>query len=204
MSWLITAKQYIPAVIGEPFGGGYFAGYISHTANGNQTHALIVAPKSVETTSTGETPSAANSSFDGRLNTDTMIALGITAYPAADYCVNLTANGFTDWYLPSRFEHDIAYFNLKPTAANNDISFGINQYSVPIRGSNYRLTYPTTTGASNFVSTGGESFDATYYWSSTNIGASGTARLSYADGNVSFGVGINPVRRVRAFRRIAL
>jgi hypothetical protein len=29
MSWLITPTQPIPAVIGEPFGGGYFAGYIS-------------------------------------------------------------------------------------------------------------------------------------------------------------------------------
>jgi hypothetical protein len=38
MSWLVTAKQYIPAVIGEEFGGGYFAGYISHTADGNPTH----------------------------------------------------------------------------------------------------------------------------------------------------------------------
>ena len=37
MSWLISAKQYIPAVIGEPFGGGYFAGYISHTADDTQS-----------------------------------------------------------------------------------------------------------------------------------------------------------------------
>jgi hypothetical protein len=39
MSWLITPQQRIPTVIGEPFGGGYFAGYISHTADGNPTHA---------------------------------------------------------------------------------------------------------------------------------------------------------------------
>jgi hypothetical protein len=50
MSWLITPQQPIPAVIGEPFGGGYFAGYISHTADGNPTHALIVAPRATGAT----------------------------------------------------------------------------------------------------------------------------------------------------------
>jgi hypothetical protein len=42
----LSRTQLIPAVIGEPWGGGYFAGYISHTADGNPTHALIVAPRS--------------------------------------------------------------------------------------------------------------------------------------------------------------
>ena len=55
MSWLVSAKQYIPAVIGEPWGGGYFAGYISHTADGNPTHALIVAPRETGATGTGYT-----------------------------------------------------------------------------------------------------------------------------------------------------
>jgi hypothetical protein len=32
------------AVIGEAFGGGRLAGFISHTADGHPTHALIVAP----------------------------------------------------------------------------------------------------------------------------------------------------------------
>jgi len=35
MSWIISTRQYIPAIIGEAFGGGYFAGYISHTAKQN-------------------------------------------------------------------------------------------------------------------------------------------------------------------------
>jgi hypothetical protein len=31
MSWLITGSQPIPAVIGESFGGGYFAGlHLAH------------------------------------------------------------------------------------------------------------------------------------------------------------------------------
>jgi hypothetical protein len=38
MSWLITPQQRIPTVIGEPFGGGYFAGYIS-TYSRRQPHS---------------------------------------------------------------------------------------------------------------------------------------------------------------------
>ena len=55
MSWIITGTQQYPAVIGEPFGGGYFAGYISHTADGNATHALIVAPRATGATGSGYT-----------------------------------------------------------------------------------------------------------------------------------------------------
>jgi len=32
---VLSRIQQYPAVIGEPWGGGYFAGYISHTADGN-------------------------------------------------------------------------------------------------------------------------------------------------------------------------
>ena len=35
------------AVIGEAFGGGHLAGFISHTADGHPTHALIVAPSAL-------------------------------------------------------------------------------------------------------------------------------------------------------------
>ena len=55
MSWVITGAQPFPAVIGEAFGGGFFAGYISHTADGSPTHALIVAPRATGATGTGYT-----------------------------------------------------------------------------------------------------------------------------------------------------
>jgi hypothetical protein len=38
---LFKATQYVPVKVGEAYGGGFFAGYISHTADGNPTHALI-------------------------------------------------------------------------------------------------------------------------------------------------------------------
>jgi hypothetical protein len=52
---VLSRTQLIPAVIGEAWGGGYFAGYISHTADGNPTHALIVAPRATGATGTGYT-----------------------------------------------------------------------------------------------------------------------------------------------------
>jgi hypothetical protein len=44
-----------------------------------------------------------------------MVTAGIDDHPAAQFCVNLSIGGFTDWYLPARYELDIAYFNLKPS-----------------------------------------------------------------------------------------
>ena len=99
MSWLITPQQPIPAVIGEPFGGGYFAGYISHTADGNPTHALIVAPRADwcdwhrlhadHKPRSGRPPTplppAPTSSFDGAANTAAMVTAGIADHPAANF-----------------------------------------------------------------------------------------------------------------------
>jgi len=55
MSNLFKATQYVPVNIGEELGGGYFAGYISHTADGVPTHALIVAPRANGATGGGYT-----------------------------------------------------------------------------------------------------------------------------------------------------
>jgi hypothetical protein len=215
MTWLITAKQYIPAVIGEAFGGGYFAGYISHTANGVPTHALIVAPRATGATGSGYTPSVnlqwktvntvttnTASTFDGAANTAAMVAAGIASHPAADFCVNLSINGFADWYLPSSLELDIAYFNLKPSTTLNSTTVGTNAYAVPQRNSNWTAEYPTQTSLTAF-NTSLEGFVGGAHWSSTEATAT-TAR------SVNFGTGAqvdsskSTGLRIRAFRRIAL
>jgi hypothetical protein len=227
MSWVITGAQPFPAVIGEEFGGGYFAGYISHTADGNPTHALIVAPRATGATGTGYTlatnlkwadenvavPASstligASSEFDGKVNTDLMISLiadetySAGAFPAAQFCADLSIGGFTDWYLPSRFELDIAYFNLKPSTAANSTSFGTNDYSVPKRTANNTLTYPQQTYVTAF-NTSTEAFAAGLHWSSTELDAVNSWRLTFVNGFQT-----SPTKttgnRVRAFRRIAL
>jgi hypothetical protein len=112
---VLSRTQIIPAVLGEAWGGGYFAGYISHTADGNPTHALIVAPRATGATgssyplttnlqwkTTATTTSGTGSAFDGAVNTAAMVTAGIADHPAAQFLrKNLSIGGFTDWYSAS-------------------------------------------------------------------------------------------------------
>jgi hypothetical protein len=229
MSWQVTGTQKFPAVIGEPFGGGFFAGYISHTADGSPTHALIVAPRETGATGTGYTLTTnpkwadetvavpahntligASSAFDGKVNTDLMMGLiangtySAGAFPAAQFCADLSIGGFTDWYFPSRFELDIAYFNLKSDTTNNSTGWGINDYSVPKRTINYSLTYPQQTYVTAF-NTSTEAIIANRHLVSTEFNASSMWETGFESGNQLNGAAKTVSnRRVRAFRRILL
>jgi hypothetical protein len=212
----LSKSQIIPAVLGEPFGGGYFAGYISHTADGNPTHALIVAPRLEGATGTGytlttnlawktanTTTAGTASDFDGAANTAAMVTAGIADHPAAGFCVDLSIGGFTDWYLPSRYELNIAYFNLKPGTQDNDTNWGANVYSVPRRDINNTATYPAQTPLTAFNTTA-EAFVADEHWSSTEIIATRAENLNFTSGiQRNYNTKTNS-HRVRAFRRIAL
>jgi hypothetical protein len=212
---VLSKIQQYPAVLGEPWGGGFFAGYISHTADGNPTHALIVAPRETGATGTGYTlttnlawktantaTAGTTSAFDGAANTAAMVTAGIASHPAAEFCVGLSIDGFTDWYLPSRFELDIAYFNLKPTTEANSALWGINDYSVPKRTINNTATYPAQTGVTAF-NTSSQGFVNDFHWASTENNSANGWFFRFRDGtqssnNKTLG------SRVRAFRRIAL
>jgi hypothetical protein len=196
--------------IGDAYEGGYFAGYISHTADGNATHGLIVAPAAsgyngesqtawkTENTSTSGT----SSEYDGAANTANMAD---ASHPAADYCAGLSIGGYSDWYLPALYELEIAYYNLKPTTASNDTSFGTNSYAVPQRGSDYTAGDPAQTSVAAFQSGGAEDFVADDHWSSTELSSTDASRLSFSNGlqksvlnHKIFG------NYVRAFRKLAL
>ena len=212
---VLSKSQIIPAVLGEPFGGGYFAGYISHTADGNPTHALIVAPRATGATGTGytlttnlqwkttnTTTADTGSFFDGAANTAAMVTAGIADHPAANFCKNLSIGGFTDWYLPARYELDIAYFNLKPSTDANSTSWGTNIYAVPQRNINWTTTYPAQTALTAFNTTA-EAFVAGVHWSSSESIASSGWSFNFPNG-IHNNLGKTNGRRVRAFRRIAL
>lgn len=214
---LVLSKiQQYPAVIGEPWGGGYFAGYISHTANGNPTHALIVAPRATGATGTGytlttnlawkttaTTTANTNSSFDGVANTAAMVAAGIANHPAAQFCVNLNIGGFTDWYLPALFELDIANFNLKPTGQPNATNSGANIYAVPIRTANNTENYPSQTFVTAFQLGNSQAFVPTNTWSSSQSSSS-TGRMVDTTANAWYDPDKTNAFTVRAFRRITL
>ena len=201
--------------IGDAFLGGFFAGYISHTANGVPTHALIVAPRATGASGTGYTITTlrkwktANSAtagtaslFDGRANTDAMITAGIALHPAAQFCTGLSIGGYTDWYLPARLELDIAYFNLKPSTASNNTAWGINDYSVPKRAANYTAGSPGRTSATAFQDTGSEPFATTQHWSSSEFSATQGWSHAFNDGAGVSGNNKFTDLNVRAFRRV--
>lgn len=213
-----------PANLGQPVGGGYFGGLISHTADGNPTHALIVAPAATGATGAGypvttglpwkttnsSTPGA-NSKFDGVANMTAVVAAGIADHPAFEFCYNLTIGGFNDWYLPSVSEYDIAYFNLKPTTDSNNTTAGtINPYAVPPRNSPYLADGPPvqTTVAAFQSPSGAERFAATgaagsHHHASNELSETGVTRFVF-DNGFNGGILKSSLRAVRAFRRIAL
>jgi hypothetical protein len=206
-----------PANIGQPVEGGFFAGLISHTADSNPTHALIAAPRATGATGTGytlttnlewktenTTTAGTSSTFDGAANTAAMVAAGIANHPAAEFCVNLSIGGLTDWYFAATWEWEIAYFHLKPTAASNVTTQGANPYSVPRRDSNYTASDPPQTSVTAFQSTGEEAFVANNHWSSTELNAGFARNIVFSNGNQGSTSKTSTLRGIRAFRRVAL
>jgi hypothetical protein len=200
--------------IGQSYSGGYFAGYISHTANSVPTHALIVAPKATGETqavwkTTNTATSGTQSRYDGAANTANM---NNTAHPGAYFCANLSTGGYSDWYMPAVDELDIAYANLKPDSTANLTFFSpANAYSVPARTSGYTSSVPGQTTVSAFQAGGSEAFTtsvsgtAVGTWSSTE-GVNGTygLYLYFADGSQSNIPKANYSYMVRAFRKVAV
>jgi hypothetical protein len=199
--------------IGDAFEGGFFAGLISHTDDGVATHALIVAPAATGASgtgytittnlawkTTGTTTAGTTSPFDGAANSANM---NNASHPAAQFCEGLSIGGYSDWYLPARYELDIAYENLKPTTASNDTSWGINPYSVPERTVNRTAGSPAQTSVAAFQSGGAEAFVAFFHWSSTQGSSTNAWELGFTFGN-QVNRDKTSLNRVRAFRRIAL
>ena len=149
----ISTPALTPTVIGEPWGGGYYAGKISTSGNGVATHYLIISPKSTETLGKtwlgNNTDTGADSFIDGPSNTNVMNALGSQA---ASYCKGLTTGGYTDWYLPAKNELEVLYYFLKPSTDTNNTSSGSNANAVspePI-STNYSSGSPAQTSATIF------------------------------------------------------
>jgi len=156
-----TPIEPAPTVIGQAYGGGYYAGQIGVASVA--THYLVVGPvasaqstlrwKNVATATAG-----ADSVIDGPQNTADMVADGnATVYPAAHFCNDLTIGGFSDWYMPAQNELEVCYYNLKPTTTSNETTnSGTNTNAVPSRGSNYTSGTPAQTSAVVFQTGGAE------------------------------------------------
>ena len=197
-----------PTVIGQVFGGGFYAGQIG--VSGVATHYLVVGPLSTAQTqnqwkNANTATAGADSVIDGPQNTADIVADGnSTVYPCAHFCNNLTVGGQTDWYMPALNELNVLYFNLKPTTSNNTTSFGINPNAVPEITSNYTTGNPAQTSAAAFQSpSGAERMAADDYWSSTEHTSTIAKRVYFGNGGTYNGTKTASYR-VRAIRRVAV
>ena len=137
-------EQEIPTQLGQEFGGGFFCGYYSLNADGVATHSLIIAPKAARSlevfaASTSTPAVSTNNDYDGLANTNAMMAVGASEYPAAAHCANYTGGGFTDWYLPSRNEFHAGVRAIRSQSGESNNAYN-NTYACPqLLTYNYRI-----------------------------------------------------------------
>lgn len=193
-----------PAEIGDSFGGGYYAGLLSTSADGVPTHILVVAPKATGEATLQYNPdltadTGATSTIDGPTNTNN---LNDAQHPAAQFCKNLSIGGYTDWYMPALDELDIIYRNLKPTEVyqQNNV-YGINNYSVIKSANNYTNARPGRVNNPIFRAGGSEALPVNYILSSTQ-NTSSTVRSIDFDNGLRFNQYKDEPTPVRAIRRV--
>lgn len=108
--------------LGYFYQGGYYIGDVTVSAT---TYAILLAPKSsgqgATTSSWGPlfTVTGATSAVDGLSNST---VLNSASYTPAFFCMNLTLNDYSDWYLPATNELLLAQTTklILPTAERMD------------------------------------------------------------------------------------
>ena len=210
-------KSAPPTVIGQAYGGGFYAGQISQSNNSVATHYLVVSPKaSGETTTSyrfpfGGSPTA-QSFYDGANNSTNNNS---PSFPASSFCEALTIGGYSDWYHPAKLEQEIMYYNLKPQPTSNHsqglYTAGQNSYAVPARSSPYTSGTPAVTTAAAFQGSNTEAFGSggtasqQTYWSSTAFSTVSFAWAQYFSNGFMYPYFRNDsALKVRAIRKVAI
>jgi hypothetical protein len=99
--------------------GKTYAGGIIFYVDSTKKHGMVCAPADQDTAipwslSRSLVTGAMGSDMGtGRTNTEIIVAVQGTGHYAARVCYDLTLNGYSDWFLPSKSECLNMYFNLK-------------------------------------------------------------------------------------------
>lgn len=162
-----------------PTQGGFYAG--EYTVGG-QTYYLIDGGYASEVTALiawkiAATATAGTAGLDdGVVNTQSIVAVGLSDHPAAQHCVSWAGGGFSDWYLPSRAELSAIRGRL-----------GVTAVGVP----------------PNYAAAGAERYERlnSAYWSSTTGAATTAALYNFSTGSIvnvskTATVVCRPIRRV--------
>lgn len=200
----VSGIIYIPKVIGEAYGGGFFCGRLRIAGLG---YALVAAPVAGELLDTRFATAASNvpaglSEWDGNANMTIIKAAGIANFPAAQFCAGLTIGGYSDWVVPSRAMIEVMYRNLKTYTNTNVTTNGANSYSDPV-GLDYTTTSPAQTTVASFKDGGANQFQGNFYISTSQSGASSVYVHNMLQG-ASGASATDALRHVRAMRLVRM
>ncbi len=179
---ITLATDYAGASLGDPIGGGYYAGTITY-ADARQFH-IIVADVAADISGLQWRESRSGTAGtddldDGVANTQSIETVGIELHPAAEHCVNYSSGGYGDWYLGSINEVTLLFDNLDPA----------------------------TTTATNFQTGGPQAFTpgeaGELYWSSTENTSTTAKAYAFYDGGISGSQNKDDLNdRTRPIRRV--
>jgi hypothetical protein len=193
----------IPAIVGTPFGGGYYAGRMR--GGDGKLYAIICSPLEppfdglFSIQADGINQAVSRSDWDANSNQASMLASDIP-YNAAQACADYRGGGFDDWVLPAYAQLVMLYRAFKPNNTLNSAGLGDSPYTVPNPGP-YTATDPPQTSVPEFQPPNGDSFLTAQYHTST-LSAGGNTIISFSNGSQTTQGALAALRPVRAIRMI--
>lgn len=207
-----TLNEFLPTVVGTPYGGGFYAGRIRSDYDGN-VYALIVSGATGDSVKLGVGPFVMKNSStaitntpltppmtlsDGKANQVAILNESIYNHPACEWVrdtINAGAglNGYKDWYIPSRDELCLAYWGFSRQVQSVQSSRPLGGFggggesgqistSFPSPYPDFDIGTPQASVVASFRAGGADEFSAQDYWTTTERNASDMWRQNFNNG----------------------